>query len=148
MTSIVRRFALLPAGMPRAAACVVISMLAGCVDTTTAPWGLDLGDYQAEARDLVGVTSFAASHVIRLGHGGVISEAERNKLGAFLAEVAYNRPESLRIVVHGRANSAQERAIAAALLADGVDQEHVLWVRDGRPGPSVPRGTVVLAVER
>ena len=124
-------------------------MLAGCVAPTTAPWGLDLGDYQAEARDLVGVTSFAANHVIRLGHGGAISEAERDKLAAFLAEIAYNRPESLRIVVHGRANSAQERAIAGALLADGVDPEHVLWARDARmPAPAVPRGTVVLAAER
>ena len=92
--------------------------------------------------------SYAADHVVRLDHGGAISKAERNKLGAFLAEVAHNRPESLRIVVHGRANAAQERAITAALVADGVSPESIIWARGGHTGPAVPRGTVVLAIER
>src|SRR4051794_30530645 len=148
MTSSARGFALLPAGMRRAAVGMLVVMLVGCVDTTTAPWGLDLGDYQGEARDLIGVSNFAASHVIRFGRGGAISEVERNKLGAFLAEIAYNRPESLRIAVYGRASSAQERTIAATLLADGVGPENIFWMPDGHTGPPVPRGTVVLAIER
>jgi pilus biogenesis lipoprotein CpaD len=148
MTSRAGKLILLPAGIRRAAACVLVLMFAGCVDTTTAPWGLDLGDYKAEVRDLIGVSSFATSHVIRFGRGDAISEVERNKLGGFLAEIACNRPESLRIGVYGRASPAQQRAIAAALLADGVGPENVFWMRDEHTGPPVPRGTIVLAVER
>src|SRR4051794_29692036 len=128
MTSGARGFALLPVGMRRAATGMLVLMLAGCVDTTTAPWGLDLGDYQGEARDLIGVSNFAASHVIRFGRGGAISEVERNNRGRFLAEMAYNRPGSLRIAVNGGASSAQERAIAATLLADGVGPENIFWM--------------------
>ena len=123
-------------------------MLAGCVDTTTAPWGVNLGDYQAPARDLVGVSLYSAEHVIRLGPGGTVSQAERSNLAAFLTTIAYNRPESVRIVVHGRATPAQRSALAAALIADGVGPEHILWARDGDLGRPVPRGTLVLAVER
>jgi pilus biogenesis lipoprotein CpaD len=149
MTCIGRRFAPLPAGLRRATAGGLLTlMLAGCVVTTTAPWGLDLGDYQAAERDLVGVGSFAAGYVIRLGHGGAISEAERGKLDAFLAEIAYNRPESLRVVLHGRATPAQKGAITTALVADGVSPEHILWAKDGHIERPVPRGSLVLAVER
>src|SRR3954465_847582 len=49
-------------------------VLASCVDTTTAPLGVNLGDYQAPARDLVGVSLYTAEHVIRLGPGGTISQ--------------------------------------------------------------------------
>ena len=123
-------------------------MLAGCVDTTTAPWGVNLGDYQAPARDLVGVSLYSAEHVIRLGPGGTVSQAERSNLATFLTTIAYNRPESVRIVVHGRATPAQRSALAAALTADGVGPEHILWARDGDLGRPVPRGTLVLAAER
>ena len=109
-------------------------MLAGCVDTTTAPWGVNLGDYQAPARDLVGVSLYSAEHVIRLGPGGTVSQAERSNLATFLTTIAYNRPESVRIVVHGRATPAQRSALAAALTADGVGPEHILWARDGDLG--------------
>jgi type IV pilus biogenesis protein CpaD/CtpE len=50
--------------------------------------------------------------------------------------------------VHGRANPAQERAITTALVADGVSPEHIFWPRDGHSGSPVPRGTIVLAIER
>src|SRR4051812_33242533 len=96
-------FAPVPAALRSAAAGAALAlMLAGCVVTTTVPWGVDPGDYQAAPRDLIAVTSDTADYMIRLDHSGAISKAERNKLAAFLAEGAFNRPESLRIVVHGR----------------------------------------------
>src|SRR3954467_6546603 len=90
---------------------------AGCVDPTAAPWGVNLGDYQAPARDLVGVSLYTAEHVIRLGPGGTVSQIERSNLEVFLTAIAYNRPESVRIVVYGRATPAQRSALAAALMA-------------------------------
>jgi pilus biogenesis lipoprotein CpaD len=135
------------AALRRAPASGILALLlAGC--TTTTPWGLDLGDYQGAPRDLIAVASKSTEYTIRLDHGGAISRAERHALDAFLAEVAYNRPESLRIVAHGRANSVQERAITSALVAGGVGPESIVWTRDGGAGRPVPRGTVVLAIER
>jgi pilus biogenesis lipoprotein CpaD len=149
MTRIGSRFSLPPPGLRRAAAGGVLVMaLAGCVPATTAPYGADLGSYEGAARDLTGVTSFAADYVMRLGSGAAISPAERGRLEAFLAEIAYNRPESLRIVIYGRATAAQKSAITALLMADGVGPEHLGWGADAHPGRPVTRGTVVLAVER
>jgi len=149
MSSIGCRLTPVPAALRRASAGgVLLLLLAGCVVTSTSPWGLDLGDYHAAPRDLIAVGSYAADHMIRLDHGSAISQAERNKLDAFLVELAQNRPESLRIVVHGRANPAQERAIKTVLVADGVSPEHIVWARHGDTGPAVSRGTVVLAIER
>jgi type IV pilus biogenesis protein CpaD/CtpE len=150
MTRTRRGGAAAPAGLRHAAVAAVLALgLAGC-GLTTAPWGLDLGDYQDAPRDLIGVTSFAASHAVRLGPGGAISEAERGRLGAFLRDLAYNRPESLRVVAHGGASPGQERAVTTALVAYGVDPEHIVWAPHGHRhgGGPAARGTVVLAVER
>ena len=125
---------------------ILALLLAGCTSTT--PWGLDLGDYQGAPRDLIAVASKSTDYTIRLGHSGAMSKAERSSLNAFLAEVAYNRPESLRIVAHGRANPVQERSITSALIAGGVGPEHIVWARGGGTGRPVPNGTVVLAIER
>ena len=141
-------FALAPV-LRSAGACAVFAlMLAGCAGYPTTPWGVDFGDYQAAPRDLIAVTSDSADYMIRLDHSGAVSKVERNKLAAFLAEGAFNRPESLRITVQGRVNPAQERAITNALVADGVSPEHILWPRHGYTGPAAPRGTVALAIER
>jgi hypothetical protein len=87
MTSIGCRLAPVSTALRRASVSGVLAlMLASCVAPTTAPWGLDLGDYRAAPRDLIGVSSYSASHSIRLDRGA-ISRAEHNKLGAFLAEV-------------------------------------------------------------
>lgn len=125
---------------------ILALLLAGC--TTTTPWGFDLGDYQGAPRDLIAVASKSTDYTIRLDHGGGISRSERRALDTFLADVAYNRPESLRIVAQGRASPVQERAITSALLANGVGPEHIVWTRAGGTGRPVPRGTVVLAIER
>jgi pilus biogenesis lipoprotein CpaD len=136
------------AALRRASAGGILALLlAGC--TTTTPWGFDLGDYQGAPRDLIAVASKSTDYTIRLDHGGGISRGERRALDTFLADLAYNRPESLRIVAHGRASPAQERAITSALVAGGVDPEHIIWTGDRRAaGGPVPRGTVVLAIER
>ena len=139
----------LPGGLCRAIGIgTLVLLLAGCVGTTTAPWGFNLGDYRAAPRDLIGVASVAASHPVRLARGGHITKAERDNLDAFVAEVARNRPESLRVVLHGRATPAQVTTLRGLLVADGVDPRHISLAADRRTHPPVPRGTIVVAVER
>jgi pilus biogenesis lipoprotein CpaD len=119
--------------------------LAGC--GTTAPPGpqgpVNLGDFSAAPRDLVQVESYSDSHPVRLGRGGYIGKPERDRLTAYIADVAKNRPESLRVVLRGPATPAQLRQVGDLLVADGVDPRHIR--ADRRSGP---RGTIVVAVER
>src|SRR5437016_5122118 len=79
--------------------------LAGC--GTTMPPGIEPIDYTAAPRDLVPVVSVADGHVVRLGGTGHVDKLERIRLDAFIADVAANRPESLRVAVHGLATPAQ-----------------------------------------
>lgn len=131
----------------RAIAVGALTLLAaGCI-TTTAPYGIDLGDYEASPRDLIGVNGFASSHAVHLSPKGSISKTQRDNLDAFIAEVAGNRPESLRVMLQGRATPAQIQTIRTVLAADGIDPEHLLRV-DRRFSPPAPHGTIVVAVER
>jgi pilus biogenesis lipoprotein CpaD len=153
MTRIGGRFSLVPAGLRAAAAAGLLALaltgaLTGCVDTTTAPRGVNLGNYEGAARDLTGVTSFTADYVVRPGSGGALSRAERGALDAFLTEIASNRPDSLRVVIYGPATPAQQNAITAALVSNGVGPEYISWAREGRSRRPIPRGSLVLAFER
>src|SRR5437870_13119190 len=94
------------------------AILAGC--GTTVPPGVEPIDYTVAPRDLVAVVSVPDSLVVRLGRGGHIDKREQDRLDAYVADVAANRPESLRVMLHGPATPAQFRAVADALIADGV----------------------------
>ena len=125
-------------------------VLAGC-GTTAPPSALgsvDLGDFQAAPRDLVRVEGFSDSHLVRLDRAaGYVGKLERDRLAAFIADVAANRPESLRVVLRGAATQAQLKGVADLLVADGVDPTHIARA-DLLPGPPAARGTIVVAVER
>lgn len=120
--------------------------LAGC--GTTAPPGplgpVDLGDFQAEPRDLVRVEGVSDSHLLRLDRSGTVAKLERDRLAAFIKDVAGNRPESLRVALRGPAAPAQLRQVGDVLVANGVDPRHIVRADRG-PGQ---RGTIVVAVER
>jgi pilus biogenesis lipoprotein CpaD len=126
-----------------AAAAVLALLLAGC--GTTTPPGIDLGDYEAAPRDLVRVASIIDSHRVRLGRNGYVSRSERDSLAAFVAYIAANRPESLRVALRGPATLAQFRAVAALLAADGVDPRTIVRA-DRRLGPHAPQGSVAGSV--
>jgi pilus assembly protein CpaD len=122
-------------------------MLTAC-DTTTVPGGIDLGDYQDPPRDLIGIASTGGSHAIRLaGRSGQLTTAEREKLAGFIGDIGANRPESLRVALHGQAGTGQLKAIADELIGLGVDPNHIArssW----EFGPPPPRGMIDVLVER
>jgi pilus assembly protein CpaD len=122
--------------------------LAGCAPTTTAPWGIDLGDYEGPPSKLIAVDRVTDQQVIRLaGRYGSVGPVERKRLAAFITAVAGNRPDSLRVALHGRATAGQLRAVTNILAAEGVDPEHVRWT-GWRAGPAVRAGTMMVVVER
>lgn len=124
---------------------LLMLLLSAC--GTTAPWGIDLGDYEAAPRDLIGVASVGDDHVVRFGRAGYVGRLERGRLDAFVADVAANRPESLRVALRGPATPARLNAVSNTLVADGVDPKNIAMA-DWRFGPPAPPGTVVVIVER
>lgn len=139
-----------PARALRLAAGIGLVALAvsGCAPTTTAPYGADLGAYEATPRELIAVDSVAGRHVVHLaGRTGAVSWAERRRLAGFITGIARNRPDSLRVALHGRASSRQLRAVTRLLVTDGVNPEHIRWA-GWRGGLWAPSNGVVVAVER
>jgi pilus biogenesis lipoprotein CpaD len=124
-------------------------VLAGCGTTAppSAQGPVNLGDFEAAPRDLVQVTGFSGSHTVRLDRAGTVGRPERDRLAAYIADVAKNRPESLRVALHGPATPAGLRRVAGLLIEIGVDPRHIVRA-DWRSGPRAPRGTIVVAVER
>jgi pilus biogenesis lipoprotein CpaD len=123
-------------------------VLAGC--STTVPPGqpVAFNDFEAPPRDLIQVESSSYSYSVRLGGAaGTVSKAERDRLAAFVADVAGNRPESLRVALRGAATPAELKSVADLLIARGVDPRHIVRA-DLRSGPPAPTGTIVVAVER
>jgi pilus biogenesis lipoprotein CpaD len=120
-------------------------VLAAC--GTTSPPGTDLGDYTAAPRDLIGVAASTDRHTVHIGGASYISKIERERLATFITEVAGNRPESLRITLHGPARSAQRKAVADALIADGVPPSQVA-MGDPELAPHPKRGMIIVAAER
>lgn len=123
-------------------------VLAGCVPTTTVPYGIDLGDYEAAPRDLIAVDSITDDHLVRFaGRGGSVGPVERERLAAFIGKIAGNHPESLRVAVHGRVTARQRNLLRTLLAADGVDPQSVRWA-GWHKGPAVRPGTVVVSADR
>jgi pilus biogenesis lipoprotein CpaD len=124
---------------------MLAALLGGC--GTTVPPGTEPVNYTVAPRDLLQVVSVADSHAVRIGGAGYLGKPERDRLDAFVVSVAQNRPESLRVALRGWASSAQFKAVADVLVADGVTPANIVRA-DARSGPPVPRGTVAVAVER
>jgi pilus biogenesis lipoprotein CpaD len=123
-------------------------VLAGCGTTAppSAQGPVDLGDFAAAPRDLIQVEGYSDSHAVRLDRSGNVGKLERDRLAAYIADVAKNRPESLRVALRGPASPAQLRQVEGLLVAHGVDPQHIR--ADRRSGPRAPHGTIIVAVER
>jgi pilus biogenesis lipoprotein CpaD len=124
-----------------AAAALLALSLAGC--GTTNPYGPPLADYQADARDLIAVAGHGDQHLV----AGRFTRLEHDRLAAFVASAASNRPESLRVTLHGRTSPGRLREIVNALVADGVDPRHIVRADPALEAPP-PTGAVLVAVER
>jgi pilus biogenesis lipoprotein CpaD len=124
-----------------AAALLMALGLAGC--ETTNPYGPPLADYQADPRDLIAVASHGDQHLV----ASRFTRLERDRLAAFIARAAANRPESLRVTLHGRTPPGGLQQIVDALVADGVDPRHIVRAASAAE-PLPPAGAVLVAVER
>jgi pilus biogenesis lipoprotein CpaD len=124
-----------------AAAALLALGLAGC--GTTNPYGPPLADYQADPRDLITVAGHTDQHWV----AGRFTRLERDRLAAFIASAAANRPESLRVTLHGRTSPGRLHEIVDALVAGGVDPRHIARADPSLEAPP-PVGTVLVAVAR
>jgi pilus biogenesis lipoprotein CpaD len=111
------------------------------------PPGVEPVDYTVAPRDLVSVVSVPDGFLVRLGRGGNVDARERERLKAYVADVAANRPESVHVLLHGPAAPSQFRAVARVLIADGIDPANIVRAAPGTGAPS-PRGAVAMGIER
>src|SRR5262249_10718972 len=94
--------------------------LAGCGSTT--PEGFVATDFQAAPRQILKVETRGDAHMVYIDRRtGEVSPLERQRLDAFIADFASNRPESLRIEIRGPASTAQMQRVANLLIAAGIE---------------------------
>ena len=95
--------------------------LAGC-DQTTPPQPLSL---QSSAPLTIPVHKDTQTHPLSLGANGQPSPLERDRLRAFIADMAGSRPDALHVTINGQPTPVQLRGLTNLLVADGVNLEKI-----------------------
>jgi pilus assembly protein CpaD len=123
-----------------AAALGLTMAVCGC-DQTTPPQPLSL---QSSAPLTIPVHKQSEIHSLPLAANGQASPLERDRLRAFIADVAGSRPDALHVTIGGEPTRAQLREIKALLVLDGVDPSKI----EVAPAGTGPRAPLTIAVDR
>jgi pilus assembly protein CpaD len=123
-----------------AAALGITIALCGC-DQTTTPQPLSL---QSSAPLTIPVHKQSEIHSLPLAANGQPSPIERDRLRAFIADMAGSRPDALHVTIGGEPTGAQLREIKALLVTDGVDPKKI----DVAPAGTAPSAPLTIAVDR
>lgn len=116
------------------------SVLFGCAEPASPPPAV-----QAAAPSIE-VHRQSETHVLQLGSDGVANPLERERLHAFIADLAGNRPDALHVTMSGSAGSdARLSGVVRLLVADGIDAKKIAVVpSDARTS----EGSVLVTVDR
>lgn len=95
--------------------------LSGC-DQTTPPQPLSL---QSSAPLTIPVHKDSQTHPLALGANGQLSPLERERLRAFIADMAGSRPDAIHVTITGTPSAVQLRALTSLLMSDGVDPQKI-----------------------
>jgi pilus assembly protein CpaD len=123
-----------------AAALGITIVLCGC-DQSTTPQPLSL---QSSAPLTIPVHKQSEIHSLPLAANGQPSPLERDRLRAFIADMAGSRPDALHVTIGGEPTGAQLREITALLVKDGVDPKKIEVAAAG----TAPRAPLTIAVDR
>jgi pilus biogenesis lipoprotein CpaD len=66
------------------------------------------------------------SHTLQLGSDGKASALERDRLDAFIANLAIKRPDALHVSVGGTSNDVQLQGAVRMLAEDGIDPTKIV----------------------
>jgi pilus biogenesis lipoprotein CpaD len=128
---------------------IIALSLSGC--SSTAPEGFVAADFQAAPRQILKVETRRESHTLYIDRkSGQPSPLERQRLDAFIADLAGNRPEAVHVELRGAASAQQLQRVANLLLAAGVDPSNIKLLPGQSADAAGPRGTeaVTIAAER
>jgi pilus assembly protein CpaD len=132
-----------------ALAAVAVAALSGC--GSTGPEGIKYADFQAAPRQVIEVQKRSETHPLYVDQRtGQPSPLERERLKAFLDDLAGERPEALRLTIRGPGSAEQLQRIAPLLVVSGIERDKIRIEPGQPPGPQGPAGTqtVMIAAER
>lgn len=113
--------------------------LAGC-DQATPPQPMSV---QGTAPLTIPVQKQTQTHALYLGANGQASPLERDRLRAFIADMAGNRPEALHVTISGAPSAAQQRELTKLLVVDGVAPDKIAVAP-----PGAARSSLAVTVDR
>ena len=113
--------------------------LAGC-DQATPPQPLTL---QSSAPLTIPVHKDSQTHPLALGANGQPSPLERERLRAFIADMAGSRPDAVHVTITGTPSSVQLRALTTLLVTDGVDPNKIAVAP-----PGATRSPLTITIDR
>ena len=71
------------------------------------------------------------THPVSLGANGQLTPLERERLRAFIADMAGDRPDALHVTVSGTPSTVQLRGLTSLLVGDGVDPQKIAVAASG-----------------
>jgi pilus assembly protein CpaD len=113
--------------------------LSGC-DQSTPPQPLSL---QSGAPLTIPVHKDSQTHPLALGANGQPSPLERDRLRAFIADMAGSRPDAIHVTITGAPSAVQLRALTSLLVSDGVDPQKIAIAP-----PAAGRSPLTLTIDR
>lgn len=113
--------------------------LGGC-DQATPPQPLSL---QGPAPMTIPVQKQTEAHPLYLGANGQPTPLERDRLRAFIADMAGSRPDALHVTISGQPTAAQLRTLTTLLVIDGVDPQKIAVA-----SPGAARSPLAITVDR
>ena len=113
--------------------------LSGC-DQATPPQPLTL---QGAAPLTIPVHKDTQTHPLLLGANGQPSPLERERLRAFIADMAGSRPDAIHVTISGQPTPVQVRALTTLLVTDGVNREKIAVAP-----PSAARSPLTITIDR
>lgn len=113
--------------------------LSGC-DQTTPPQPQSL---QSAAPLTIPVHKDTQTHPLFIGANGQPSPLEKDRLRAFVADMAGSRPDALHVTITGAPTPVQLRGLTALLVTDGVDPQKIAVAP-----PGATRSPLTITVDR
>lgn len=121
----------------------VAAMLTGCVQP--APPATQKATAAPPAPPALEARLHTEGHKIALSPDGKANALERNRLDAFIADLATKRRDALHATVGGTGNNLQLREAARMLAEDGIDPANIVLALGGNG--TIATGPVTIEVE-
>jgi pilus assembly protein CpaD len=120
--------------------------IAGCT-TTTGPTGAVYPDFAAAPATIVHVATQRDTLAVRIdARTGAVAAPELQRIGAFIARLAADRPEAVHAEIRGAGSRAHLQPLFDALVAAGVAAGKITIAPAAPGAPAAPAGAQEVTV--